>query len=100
MIAFDHTWSSATSTGAQATMSLNGCDADSWRALVEASSGTATTGAIQVSLSTVGPWISIVSTSVSSGAMAAMDFSGPLFGVVRGYSGSTGATIRLVGVAG
>ena len=100
MIAFDQTWSSVATTGGQATVPLNGCDADSWRAYVEASSGTATTGAIQVSLSTVGPWVSVVSTSVSSATMGAMDFSGPLFGVVRAYSGSTGATIRLVGVAG
>ena len=100
MITFDYVWSSATSTGGQTAVLLDaGCDADSWRVFARSSTVTATTVAVQIAESTAGPWVSIASTSISTGVSIAMDFSGPLFGYVRAYSGSTGATIRLVGVS-
>ena len=98
MLVFDHTWSSAATTGGQTPVVMNGQDANSWRVFARASTGSVTTAAIQIAESSAGPWVSVVSTSVSTTAPSVMDFVGPLFGQVRAYSGSTGATIRLVGV--
>lgn len=99
MITFDHTWSSVTSTGGQDPLLVNGIDADSWRWFGRPSTGTQTTVTIQIAESTSGPWANVDSTTVSTSAPISRDFAGPLFGFVRAYSGSTGATIRLVGVS-
>lgn len=99
MITFDHTWSSVSSTGGQTAFDVSGIDADSWRWFGRPSTGTQTTVAIQIAESSGGPWATVDSTTVSTAAPIARDFAGPLFGFVRAYSGSTGATIRLVGVS-
>ena len=98
MIVFDHTWSSVSSTGGQDPFLINNAEANSWRCFVRPSTGTATTVTIQMAESTGGPWARVGSDTVSTAAPVAFDFVGPMFGYVRAYSGSTGATIRLVGV--
>ena len=100
MIVFDYTWSSVGTTGGQTAVYVDaGCDADSWRWFGRPSTGTATTVTIQIAESTGGPWGDVDSTTVSTAAPITRFFDGPLFGYVRAYSGSTGATIRLVGVS-
>lgn len=98
MITFDQTWSSAASTGGQAAVPNNGADASQWAMFARASTGAASTVAIQIAESTAGPWVTVASTLASTGTPAYLTFTGPLVGFIRAFSASTGATIRLVGV--
>ena len=96
---FDQTWSSNTSSGAQTAVKVLGAVMNSQWAF-RASSGVATaTIGVQEAATSSGPWYERAgSTALTSGTMLVLPVTGPLMWV-RPYCGSTGITVRAVGVS-
>lgn len=94
----DYTWSSVGTTGAQTAVRVHGdLLASAW--YFKASTGVATaTVIVQSALSSGGPWFDEGgSTAFSSGTVHVVRVNGPM-AWARPYVGSTGITIRAIGV--
>lgn len=95
----DQIWSSNGTTGGQVAVEIHGdLRHSAW--YFSASTGVATaTIIVQSALSSAGPWFDEGgSTAVTSGTMMVVRVQGPM-GFARPYLGSTGITVRAIGVS-
>jgi hypothetical protein len=94
----DYVWSSNGTAGAQTAVRVIGDPLHS-AFYFKASTGVATaTVTVESALSSGGPWFTeAASTALSSGECLVLRITGPL-GFVRPTCGSTGITVRAIGV--
>jgi len=95
----DYTWSSNTSSGAQTAVEVHGdLIASAW--YFRSSTGVATaTISVQSAPTASGPWFDEGgSTAVTSGIVHVVRVAGPM-GFARPFCGSTGITVRAIGVS-